>query len=401
MDSKLIGSVLLIIGTSIGAGMLALPIATAQIGFLGAIILLVACWLLMTSGAFLLLEVNLWLPTNSNIISMARATIGPIGQVIAWIAYLLLLYSLLCAYIAGGSDLFYFLLQSTGLHWPHWVAAILFTIIFAILVYLGMHIVDYTNRGLMAIKFSAFFILIFLLTPYISMTKITDGNVLKITSIAAIMVTITSFGYAPIIPSLRIYFAGDVKRLKKAIYLGSLIPLLCYIAWDAVVMGVIPLAGQGGLIEIFHSTTSNSDLVRAIVSTVHSERIDFFFKLFTSICVLTSFLGVSLCLTDFLADGLHLDKEGYSNVLIHLLTYAPPLVIVLFFPGIFIQALEYAGIYCVVLLVLLPAWMCWCGRYKTKIAQGFKVQGGKVLLILLMVISFILIIYEMLNFGAF
>src|SRR3990167_1825985 len=92
MDFKLIGSILLIVGTSIGAGMLALPIATAELGFLGSLILLFVCWFIMTSGAFLLLEANLWLPQNSNIISMARVTIGPIGQIIAWIAYLFYLH---------------------------------------------------------------------------------------------------------------------------------------------------------------------------------------------------------------------------------------------------------------------------------------------------------------------
>ena len=105
MDFKLFGSILLVVGTSIGAGMLALPIATAQLGFLGSVVLLILCWFVMTMGALLLLEVNLWLPPNNNLITMAKATIGPYGQILAWIMYLLLLYSLICAYIAGGSDL--------------------------------------------------------------------------------------------------------------------------------------------------------------------------------------------------------------------------------------------------------------------------------------------------------
>jgi tyrosine-specific transport protein len=36
MDSKLFGGILLILGTAIGGGMLALPIATTEIGFLNA-----------------------------------------------------------------------------------------------------------------------------------------------------------------------------------------------------------------------------------------------------------------------------------------------------------------------------------------------------------------------------
>ncbi|MGE3921111.1 MAG: aromatic amino acid transport family protein, partial [Gammaproteobacteria bacterium] len=100
MKSKLIGGILLIVGTSIGAGMLALPVATAPGGFLGAAILLLACWLLMTFSALVILEVNLWLPPDSNIVSMAQKTAGRFAEVLAWVVYLLLLYSLISAYIS-------------------------------------------------------------------------------------------------------------------------------------------------------------------------------------------------------------------------------------------------------------------------------------------------------------
>lgn len=392
MDFKLLGSVLLIVGTSIGAGMLALPIATAQLGFLGSVVLLIGVWCIMIVSAYLLLEVNLWLPSNSNLISMAGATIGPIGQIISWIIYLLLLFSLLSAYIAGGSDLFRHLIFASGLKIPAWLSAVLFTCIFGSIVYLGIRSVDYANRGLMSIKFIAYFLLIVLLIPFISMDKLVAGDIKTITSATAITVTITSFGYAPILPSLRVYFAGDVKKLKKAIFIGSLIPLICYIAWDAAIMGVIPLAGEHGLIATLKSENSTSDLVNTLTSTVSRNSVTIFAKLFTSVCMVTSFLGVALCLVDFLADGLQLEKKGMSNFIVHTLTFLPPLMIVIFFPGVFIKALEYAGIYCIILLVILPAWMVWHGRYHRHIAKGYRVTGGRLLLSILLLLSFIMII---------
>lgn len=392
MDLKLLGSILLIVGTSIGAGMLALPIATAQLGFAGSLILLYACWFVMTVSAFLILEVNLWLPQNSNLISMARATIGPIGQIIAWITYLLLLYSLLCAYIAGGSDLFHNLLLANGMDIPAWVSAIVFTCLFGSIVFLGIRAVDYVNRGLMLVKLGAFILLIILLIPFISFINMAAGEIKSVTSMTAITVTITSFGYATIVPSLRVYFAGDVKKLRIAIFAGSLIPLFCYMAWDAAIMGIIPLDGASGLISILQSKSSTSDLVNTLSTTVSNNSVTFFTKLFTSICVLTSFLGVSLCLADFLADGFQVEKKGTGNFFIHVAAFLPPLVIVLFFPNMFIKALQYAGIYCVVLLILMPAWMAWCGRYRRKIAKGYYVFGGKILLSFLIILSLILLV---------
>jgi len=391
MISKLIGSILLIVGTCVGAGMLALPIATAQLGFVGSIILLVAVWAIMTAGAFYILEVNLWLPLNSNLISMARATIGPVGQLIAWVNVLLLLYSLLCAYIAGGSGLLQNILSSAGLELPEWLTSLLFTLVFGFVCWLGMHAVDYTNRVLMFVKFGGFFLLIILLTPFVQADKLLAGNMMNITSAVAVMVTITSFGYAAIVPSLRIYFAGDVKSLKLAILIGSLVPLICYILWDMVIMGVIPLEGTQGLAAILNSSNSTSDLANTLSATASRESITFFTKLFTSIAVVTSFLGVSLTLSDFLADGCRLDKIGSGKNIIYALTFLPPVCIVLLKPDIFVKALEYAGIYCVVLLMLLPAWMAWTGRYHRHLRGGFTVPGGKPLLVIVLLISGVLL----------
>lgn len=397
MDFKLLGSILLIIGTSIGAGMLGLPIAAAHLGFIGSVILLFACWFIMTAGALLILEVNLWLPQNNNLISMAKATLGPWGQILSWITYLLLLYSLLCAYIAGGSDLFHNLLNASGIHFPLWLSAIFFTLVFSSIVYLGIHSVDHVNRWLMLIKVCAYFGLIIFMMPYISIDHLVAGDMHYLSSASIITVTITSFGYATIIPSLRVYFAGDIRKLRIAIIIGSLIPLFFYLFWDMAIMGVIPLTGKNSLSSILAANNSTSDLVNTVNLIVSANSVAFFAKLFTSVCVLTSFLGIGLCLTDFFADGLQLEKKGINNLIIQTITFLPALLIAILFPDIFIKALSYAGIYSIILLIVLPAAMVWSGRYRRKIAKGFKVRGGKPFLAILIVISLILILRGLLT----
>ncbi|WP_010597824.1 aromatic amino acid transport family protein [Rickettsiella massiliensis] len=69
----------------------------------------------MTVCAFLVLEVNLRLPANTNLISMATLFLGRWGTIIAWVSYLLLFYSVLAAYMAGGGDFLSGLLASFGL----------------------------------------------------------------------------------------------------------------------------------------------------------------------------------------------------------------------------------------------------------------------------------------------
>jgi tyrosine-specific transport protein len=276
---------------------------------------------------------------------------------------------------------------------PAWISALMFTLIFGFIVYFGIRTVDYVNRVLMLIKFIAYFTLVLLLMPFISSNKLAFEGFKSLASVTAITVTITSFGYATIVPTLRVYFAGNIKKLKIAIFTGSLIPLVCYIIWDMVIMGIIPIHGQNGLIAILQSDSSTSEMVNTLDNMMSSGIVTLSVKFFTSICVLTSFLGVALCLTDFLADGLRMEKKGKENVIIQLVTFLPPLMIVLYFPDVFIQALQYAGIYCIILLMLFPAWMAWRGRYHQHIAKGYQVRGGKPLLFVIIIFSLVTIVW--------
>ena len=62
MTSRFIGGILLIVGTSIGGGMLALPVANAAVGFWQSSAFLFICWALMTAGALYILyrQENTW-----------------------------------------------------------------------------------------------------------------------------------------------------------------------------------------------------------------------------------------------------------------------------------------------------------------------------------------------------
>jgi len=387
---KLIGGVLLIVGTSIGAGILALPVSVAQAGFVSSSILLFLCWLLMTFAAFLILEVNLWFPNTSNIITMAKETLGIPGQIVAWIVYLALLYSLLTLYMSGGTDVLHSLMGFAGVHTSDWYDSLVFTVVLGSVVYCGTKTIDYVNRGLMFIKLGSFILLLALVLMHVHPAYVLSGNASKLWP--TVMVMITSFGLATLVPSLRVYFHSDVKKLRRVILIGSLIPLTCYILWDLAILGTVPLEGSKGLLFILQSGHTVGGLMTALQDIVNSETISEMSKLFTSICVATSFLGVSLCMTDFLADGLNIDKRGWGNLKIITLTYLPPVVIVLFYPTVFMKALNYAGTFTTTLLALLPALMVWRGRYVLKLSGAYRVFGGKPLILLGVLVSFIAVV---------
>jgi len=372
-QSRFIGGILLIVGTSIGAGMLALPVVNAASGFWLSTLSLLGCWLLMTAGAFYILEVNLYLPPGKDMISMAEATLGQKGLVVAWVTYLFLLYALLSAYISGGADVLGGALHQIAIDVSPRALAVCFVFFFGLVVYRGIRQVDLMNRVLMFVKLGVFVLLVFCIAPYMQRAPLSTMHVSAIAG--TLMVLATSFGYAIIVPNLRVYFNDDVAALKRVIWIGSFIPLVCYVIWDAVIIGSLPLEGVRGLLALNESAHTTSLLALTLEDTVHYPVISVFFRLFTGVSMLTAFLGVSLCLFSFLADGFNLTCKGRQGWLLFTLTFFPSLTLVMYYPGAYLYALHYAGYCCVVLLMFLPAWMSWCGRKRHR--PSFIVPGGR------------------------
>jgi len=180
-----------------------------------------------------------------------------------------------------------------------------------------------------------------------------------------------------------------VKQLRFTIIIGSLIPLICYVLWDAVVQGNV---ARQHLILDAKSGHAVSALTTSLSVIAHSQFINIFAHFFTSICVMTAFLGVGIAVTDFLADGFKVRKKRIGSLFVLLTTLLPPFFIVFFYPPIFLKAINFAGVSCVILLVLLPSLMVWSGRYHKKIATIQLVPGGRMLVLFWMVISIFLLI---------
>lgn len=394
MKSRLLGGIFLIVGLSTGGGMIALPIVTSSGGFFFSIFFLFLCWLVMTIGALLILEVNLWLPPGCHIISMAKATLGPYGEAVAWLSYLLLLYSVIAAYISGGGDLVNNLFANFNWLLPSWQTQVLFLSVLAAVVITGITFIDYVNRGLMGLKLLSFCLMLMLIVPHGHIAPLTElGAILPLA--ATISVMITSFGYAAIVPSLRSYFHSDVKQLRLAVLIGSLIPLIIYIIWVGVIFAVIPQEGEFGLQAIRQSEHSTADILRSLDHYLQNAWIKDILHIFMAVCIGTSFLGATLSLSDFLSDGFSMEKKGKGSWLIYSATFLPPLLVVIFYKSVFVKALSVAGIFCTILLMLLPALMAWRGRYHLKMSHGYQLIGGRFPLLLTFVLSVVIILLAM------
>ncbi len=388
-----LGAVLLVAGTTIGAGMLALPIMTAFVGFGLSLAIFFICWFFMLMTAYFFLDVNCSLKGEVNLISMVHKTIGNWGKVLAWVVYLLLLYSLIAAYIAASAPLFKTALhQMTGYHLPNWLASFVLPFVFGGFVYLGTLGVDLINRLLMFGLVISYVLLVGFLPEHV------DGDLLMHFDIKTLLipfpVVITSFGYHIIIPTLTTYMNHDRKQLRRVLFVGSLIPLFIYILWQVLILGIVPVEGRDSLAAAW---THGKTAIAPLVDIVNNRWIKMGAQFFAFFAIITSFLGVSLSLSDFLIDGLKIKKSWKGKLGALILTFLFPMIFVLTYPKGFILALEYAGAFVAILLILLPALMAW----HLKKPKFYQTPRGKALLIIVMLFALFIVAVDVLEQSGF
>lgn len=371
--SKIFSASLLVAGTAIGAGMLALPVATAQGGFWPAIVIYLICWIFSVCTGLLLLEACFWLPKDSNIVSLSSHLLGKKGKAASWILYLFLFYCLTIAYVAGGGKTIGAL--ADGL--PDSISILLFVLIFSPVVYIGTRAVDRLNFILMVGLIVSF--IVFVLVGFGKVNIDLLGNFHWPAAILSLPVVFTSFSYQGIVPSMRNYFHGEYKSVRRVILIGSSIPFFIYIIWEYLILGIVPLDGL---------LLAKQQGLSAIVPLKEHAQAQYIYAIgqaFGFCALTTSFLGVTLGLFDFLSDGLNLPKKGKNKLFLYVCVYLPPTIIAMLNPDIFLRALGYAGgIGCALLLGLFPVMMVWSGRYRKNLDRRHEqLKGGKVVLVLL------------------
>ena len=357
------GGSLLVAGTAIGGGMLALPVLTGLGGFFPASIMYIACWLFMAMSGLLLVEVFLWSPKEVNIVSMAQMTLGKTGKIVAWLLYLFLFYSLTVAYVSGGGGL-----VSELLPIPSWLGPLIFVLIFAPFVLIGPWAVDRINWVLMVGLGLSFALFLGMGFTKMEFKPLFYHN--WPVAMLATPVVFTSFGFQGLIPTLTTYLDRDQYRVKQAVLIGSLIPLVIYIVWEALFLGIVPIKGLEAAKELGQGAVAP---LKHILGATWLYGVGQFFAFFA---IVTSFLGVTLGLLDFLADGLGIKKSMNGRAILSLIIFIPPTLFAMFNPCLFLNALHYAGGFgCALLLGLLPILMVWIGKKKFQSKYSFWTLG--------------------------
>lgn len=373
--SSVIGSALILAGTAIGAGMLALPLVSASTGLIPVIIIFLVTAFFAIISALYAFEANIAIKPGCNLYTMASRTLGRIGKVLSAIAPLCLFYALMSAYFSGGGSLLAQYVQTVIPDASSQLCVILFALFAGAFVYCSTRAVDLINRIFFSLMIVTFIMALISLAPSVHYeSMIHRSGVEYISVMAALPVIFTSFGYHGGIPSIIIYQKKHLGHIPLIFLLATLTPLTVYTLWLIAVMGVLP---EATLLGVSESSGATAHLISALSNNDDMHTILY---VFSDLALLTSVLGVALGLFDYLANLLQRADTRIHRLQTALVTFIPPVIFAILFPDGFVAALGYAAVALAVLAILLPTAMVHVLRKKPGYKNSFRAPGGKVMM---------------------
>jgi tyrosine-specific transport protein len=396
------GNTALIAGTTVGAGILALPAVTLPSGVVPSTVLLIAVWLYTVISGLLLAEVcvnamRLEGRLSVGLLAMVERTLGFVGARIAGAAYLFLHYALLVAYMTEGGNI---LVSGVSQVWglqnipPAWVGTIAFTLLFGGIMYLGREkFLEKLNSTFVAIVITSFLGLLLLGGGQVKTVQLLTHNWTALGS--AVSVMLVALFFHNIVPVVVTQLEGDIPKIRQSIIIGSLIPLMMFLLWNAVILGSISPDIQ---------STGNFDPLQILRAGGAGEWLGILLSIFSEFAIATSFIGFVYGLLDFFQDMFPVVRGKPSSRLpIYSLILLPPMSLGAINPSIFFSALDFAGTFSIsVLGGIIPALMTWKQRQEPQLNSINQplVPGGRVTLIIMMAIASVLIIKQILAMSG-
>lgn len=387
---SVLGSTALIAGTTVGAGILALPAVTMPSGIVPSTSGLIAVWLYALVSGLLVADVTLnTMRTEGRasigFLGIVEKILGKLGARMAGGAYLFMHYALLVAYITeGGEILAYAAAKIGGVHTlPTWLGTTTFTLLFGGIMYLGREkFIEKLNSAFVGIVIISFLGLLFLASRHIQSTQLLFQNWSTLGS--AISVMSVALFFQNVVPLVVTQLEGDAGKIRQSIFMGSVIPLIMFLAWNAVILGSVTP-------NMLHGTADGRtvlDPLQILRAGGGGEWLGVLVSIFSEFAIATSFIGFVYGLLDLFKDIFSTAQNKLSSRLsLYSLVLFPPMTLGTLNPSIFFTALDYTGTFSIsVLGGIIPALMSWKQRQEQENSDSTNqplVPGGKVTLIVM------------------
>ncbi len=318
-----IQAVSVLIGTIIGAGIFGLPYVFAQGGYILGLF-----YLLLLTGVFLVVklcyaETILRTKDNLEMAGYVERYLGRLGRAIIALCLIFGTYGALTAYTIGVGEFFYSLLGpvlgGTQVFW-----SIVFWALASILVLIGIGII---SRVEVVMAGGLIFIVIFVFLmclPYFNLNNLKHVNFSWQMIFLPYGPVLFALGGASAIPTMRRILKEKTHLLKKSILIGFFIPVVIYLIFTFIVVGV--------------SGTKTSETALTGLNKFADGNLLLVSGIFGIFAMTTSFLALGHFLRELYHRDYHLPKV-FSGILVVLV----PLILFLLGMRSFITVISFAG----------------------------------------------------------
>ncbi len=365
-----------LIGTIVGAGILAIPYVVSQSGFLIGFIVTVVLGL-----AFLLLnlmvgEIVLRTKQQQQLPGYIGKYLGKWGKQLMMFSLLLSIYGALTAYLIGEGETLHTLF---GFGTPMAFSLIFFAVTFLI-IYRGVK-----AAGKAELIFISLLLLVVVLIGIFSYKDIRAENLSTINIskffIPYGVILFAFIGY-PAIPEIQEVLEDEKKKMKKVIIIGSLLPIVLYVLFSLFVVGIVSL-------DNFEALEPNQRIATIALSIYSSPMLGAFANLIAVLAMFTSFLTLGIALLEIYKYDYYL-----SNTKALLLTFSIPLLITLLKLSTFISVIAVTGAVAGGLEGILIILSYWKAKLLGERKPEYSLKSHKVLGTLLIVMFAFGIIYQ-------
>jgi tyrosine-specific transport protein len=400
---KQLGAIFLVAGTTIGSGMIALPMVLAPLGIIPSFLLLLMIWGVVYHSALVNVELNLQTGQGSNLSSLGRHYSGPLASTLGLMSFKLLTYALLSVYIYGGTSILQKLLFNlTGKDYSTPLITTLYTLAVMLILLSSVRRIDHINRILFTGLLVVVAILIIGLSTSINFNHL-PLTTPKVSSIfswrQALPVVFTSFGFHIIFQALVRYCHMNKDMLKKAFFWGSLIPTVIYFFWTTSVLSIIYHSNPGFYAKLLENKVDVGDMIQQLSLISQWPAIQALSWWISILAILTSVIGVGLGLTHSWMHQLeHLaPRLTCKHMASVVLTILPAYLLALLVPNAFISILGFAGLILVIIAIFLPYYLFYKGRFQSFF---YPLLSVKSLMIITIIIGLIITLSEIMNIFA-
>jgi tyrosine-specific transport protein len=281
-----------LVGMIIGAGIFGIPYAVAQAGFFTGVF-----YLLLIGAAVVLVHLfygEVVLRTNQphRLVGYAGKYLGRRAKKIATLTVLFEYYGSLLAYLILGGD-FLMIIFGSWLGGSKNLWAVIFFIVGAGLILYGVRSLAKNELFLVGLLLLTLSILLVIGSPWVDLDNLKGFNLKN--SFLPYGVILFSLAGSVAIPEVRNIMKGQERKMKKAIIWGTVIPIIFYLFFALVIVGVTGLCTSEDAIGSLASLLGNKVVMLGAV--------------FGILAILTSFLVLGHGLEEIFHDDFRLNKK--------------------------------------------------------------------------------------------